>query len=202
MAEFVINTKGFPSIPSHFQPFPVISRRFQLCWAGCDGVSQNGADHMVRTKQGNQGWERTWCAGVSQNGADHMVRTKQGTQGWWGQNRELMDRNGLGVLGSVGMQLAMWWEHSILPHITQSPKLWEATMGSCGVKTNLNIKKSRIRETSNLSTDADCRTDTILESLRDLSRKKRKKMGRLTCPRVHATAPRGGDGRSAPTPRF
>ena len=28
-------------------------------------------------------------------------------------------------------------------------------------------KKSRIRETSNLSTDADCRTDTILERLRD-----------------------------------
>ena len=33
-------------------------------------------------------------------------------------------------------------------------------------------EKSRIRETSNLLTDADCRTDTILESLRDLSRKK------------------------------
>ena len=70
-------------------------------------------------------------------------------------------------------------------------------------------KKSRIRETSNLSTDADCRTDTILESLRDLSRKKRKKkMGRLTRSRVHAsthtrvhtTDPRGGDCRSAATP--
>ena len=36
-------------------------------------------------------------------------------------------------------------------------------------------KKSRIRETSNHSTDADFRTDTILESLRDLSRKKKKK---------------------------
>ena len=36
-------------------------------------------------------------------------------------------------------------------------------------------KKSRIRETSNLSTDADCRTDTILESLRNLSREKREK---------------------------
>ena len=33
-------------------------------------------------------------------------------------------------------------------------------------------KKSRIRETSNLSTDADRRTDTILERLRDLSFKK------------------------------
>ena len=33
-------------------------------------------------------------------------------------------------------------------------------------------KKSRKRETSNLSTDADRRTDTILESLHDLSRKK------------------------------
>ena len=28
------------------------------------------------------------------------------------------------------------------------------------------------------------------------------KMGRLTRPRVHATAPRVGNGRSAPTPRF
>ena len=72
-------------------------------------------------------------------------------------------------------------------------------------------KKSRIRETSNHSTDADFRTDTILESLRDLSRKKEKKkkgwLTRLrvhayTRPRVHTTDPRGGDGRSAPTPRF
>ena len=31
------------------------------------------------------------------------------------------------------------------------------------------LKKSCIRETSNLSTDADRRTDTILERLRDLS---------------------------------
>ena len=37
------------------------------------------------------------------------------------------------------------------------------------------LKKSRIRETSNLSTDADRRTVKILESLRELSRKKRKK---------------------------
>ena len=36
-------------------------------------------------------------------------------------------------------------------------------------------KKSRIRETSNLSTDADRRTDTILKRLRDLSKKKNKK---------------------------
>ena len=36
-------------------------------------------------------------------------------------------------------------------------------------------KKSRIRETKNLSTDADRRTDTILERLRDLSLKKNKK---------------------------
>ena len=36
-------------------------------------------------------------------------------------------------------------------------------------------KKSRIRETSNLSTDVDRRNDTILESLRDLSRKKEEK---------------------------
>ena len=32
-----------------------------------------------------------------------------------------------------------------------------------------------MRETSNLSTDADYRTDTILESLRDLSKRKKKK---------------------------
>ena len=37
-------------------------------------------------------------------------------------------------------------------------------------------QKSRIRETSNLSTDADRRTDTILERLRDLSLKKIKKI--------------------------
>ena len=38
----------------------------------------------------------------------------------------------------------------------------------------IHVKQnSRIRETSNLSTDADRRTATILESLRDLSRKKK-----------------------------
>ena len=36
---------------------------------------------------------------------------------------------------------------------------------------NYNNKKSRIRETKNLSTDADRRTDTILERLRDLLKK-------------------------------
>ena len=83
-------------------------------------------------------------------------------------------------------------------------------------------KKSRLRETLNLSTDADSRTDTILERLHDLSqkksrtrdtptlstdaysrtdlsRKKEKKWGGL---RVHALALRVGNGRSAPTPRF
>ena len=35
-------------------------------------------------------------------------------------------------------------------------------------------EKSRIRETSNLSTDADRRTDTILERLRDLSEEEEK----------------------------
>ena len=44
------------------------------------------------------------------------------------------------------------------------------------------------------------------ESLRDLSRKKQKKkngaVDESTRLRVHASAPRGGDGRSAPTPRF
>ena len=37
------------------------------------------------------------------------------------------------------------------------------------------FKKSRIRETKNLSTDADSRTDTILERLRDLSKKNNNK---------------------------
>ena len=68
-------------------------------------------------------------------------------------------------------------------------------------------KKSCIWETSNLLTDADRSTDTILESLHDLSRKKEEeKNGAVdvsTRPRVHAytrpaMAPRGGDGRSAP----
>ena len=55
-------------------------------------------------------------------------------------------------------------------------------------------KKSLIRETSNLSTDADCKTNTILESLRDLSRKKKKKKkGSLRVhtsmrPHIHASA--------------
>ena len=34
-------------------------------------------------------------------------------------------------------------------------------------------EKSRIRETKNLSTDADSRTGTILKRLRDLSKKKK-----------------------------
>ena len=38
--------------------------------------------------------------------------------------------------------------------------------------TNISYKKSRIRETKNLSTDADIRADTVLERLRDLSQKK------------------------------
>ena len=37
------------------------------------------------------------------------------------------------------------------------------------VKKGRKEKKSRIRETKNLSTDADSRTNTILEMLRDLS---------------------------------
>ena len=39
---------------------------------------------------------------------------------------------------------------------------------------SLYLKKSRIRETPTLSTDADSRTDTILERLRDLSLYKKK----------------------------
>ena len=45
----------------------------------------------------------------------------------------------------------------------------------CGVQNTLSLsQKSRIRETKNLSTDADSRTDTILERLRDLSLKQKK----------------------------
>ena len=37
-----------------------------------------------------------------------------------------------------------------------------------------NVEKSRIRETKNLLTDADSRTKTILERLRDLFKNKKK----------------------------
>ena len=63
-------------------------------------------------------------------------------------------------------------------------------------------KKSRIRETKNLSTDADSRTHTIFKRLHDLSINIFFLNGRLTQPRVHAAAPRVGDGRSALTPHF
>ena len=66
-------------------------------------------------------------------------------------------------------------------------------------------EKSRIRETKNLSTDADSRTYTVFERLHDLSKKSLKKNGAVdvsTRTRVHATAQRVGDGRSAPTSRF
>ena len=46
-------------------------------------------------------------------------------------------------------------------------------MGDKLSQTNFILKKSRIRETKNLSTDADSSTDTILERLRDLSKKKK-----------------------------
>ena len=63
---------------------------------------------------------------------------------------------------------------------------WRCLSHVYGYKKDLQpIQKSRIRETLNLSTDADRRTDTILESLRDLSRKKRRK--KLGCWRVHAS---------------
>ena len=38
--------------------------------------------------------------------------------------------------------------------------------------------------------------------LEEKEKEKKKKMGRLTRPRVHAMGPRVGNGRSAPTPRF
>ena len=73
-------------------------------------------------------------------------------------------------------------------------------------------------ETKNLSTDADSRTDTISERLRDLSlkkiKKKKKKAVDVSTRWFHAwamdalhpppvfRAPCVGNGRSAPTPRF
>ena len=42
-----------------------------------------------------------------------------------------------------------------------------------GHKSDASTKKSRIRETKNLSTDADSRNNTVLERLRDLSKKKK-----------------------------
>ena len=45
------------------------------------------------------------------------------------------------------------------------------TSGSAGPK--LMHKKNRIHETKNFSTDADIRTDTIWERLRDLSQKRK-----------------------------
>ena len=44
-----------------------------------------------------------------------------------------------------------------------------------GIIINIRLKKSRIRETPTLSTDADSRTDTNLKRLRDLSLKQKKK---------------------------
>ena len=81
--------------------------------------------------------------------------------------------------------------------------LWPLELEFCGLWKRR--KKSRIWETSNLLTDADHRTDTMLERLRDLSKKISKKWGGW---RVHfGTSPvfrasRVGDGRSAPTPCF
>ena len=43
----------------------------------------------------------------------------------------------------------------------------------CAPKQALLNKKSCIRETKNLSTDADSKTDTILERLRDLKQSKK-----------------------------
>ena len=68
------------------------------------------------------------------------------------------------------------------PVLTSLPCLLVATKDICeGLIADLQIvpdlpvqqKKSRIRETSNLSTDADRRTDTILKRLCDLSNKKK-----------------------------
>ena len=59
-----------------------------------------------------------------------------------------------------------------IEEINEGGKLKEETMiltvDVIGLFTNIP-EKSRIRETSNLSTDADRRTDTILERLHDLS---------------------------------
>ena len=57
-------------------------------------------------------------------------------------------------------------------HITQlKERLTYHVLG----QRRIDEKKSRIRETKNLSTDADSRTDTILERLHDLLKKNKKK---------------------------
>ena len=71
---------------------------------------------------------------------------------------------------------------NVLNHVTENNIEFKADLLAKGVDKGGNdlgemvTKKSRIRETSNLSTDADRRSDSILERLRDLSKKKIKKI--------------------------
>ena len=73
--ELILSCPGRPVVFSEVITFSVLERTW------CFGVSHNGGDLMVRTKQGTHESEWTWCAGVDQNEGDHMVRTKQGTHG-------------------------------------------------------------------------------------------------------------------------
>ena len=82
--------------------------------------------------------------------------------------------------------------------------VWHSDRLSVGMLVSLFIslpilKKSHIRETPTLSTDADSRTD---KSFKRLCNFFYFFYGPLTRPRVHATAPCMGNGHSAPIPRF
>ena len=75
------------------------------------------------------------------------------------------------ILSKVGLRTLFSFQFLI-------PKFWNRvylfpipTLGNPAFHSHLQsqLKKSRIRETKNLLTDADSRTDTILERLRDLS---------------------------------
>ena len=70
--------------------------------------------------------------------------------------------------------------HDVRLSVRMSPVTWKCsgmeTFGrrqySSKLTKSVINKKSRIRETLNISTDADRRTDTILKRLHDLSKKK------------------------------
>ena len=72
------------------------------------------------------------------------------------------------LLSLTNSQISQISQISHAPKSHKSPKNGQNKNG----RNNNGKKKSRIRETKNLSTDADRRTDTILQRLRDLSKKK------------------------------
>ena len=90
-------------------------------------------------------------------------------------NRPSMEHSLLS-LGSQGLKIIQLWQTvhtgvSILggkiSSLYKTVDGWEKTLSINDIFSRLLPKKSRIRETKNLSTDADSRTDTILERLHD-----------------------------------